>query len=106
MPHWLKLATVPLEAALTSDLVFEVLQGKVHGVGFDQAAEVDLLLRAARQHGSEPLLLEAFGCHVVALSDNAAVTDQLHRSGIVRVAQTQEQVLGILLERFGESVLQ
>jgi hypothetical protein len=82
MPSWIKLATVPAEP---SELVFEVLRGEVHSVGFNLEAEVEALLKATRQQGSEPLLLEAFGCHMVALAQGEA-EQSLRQAGVARVA--------------------
>jgi hypothetical protein len=91
---------VPSEVVLAGDLVFEVLSGKVHGVGFSREAEVQTLLEAARQQGSEPLLLEAFGCHAVALAEGPA-EQSLRQAGVARVASSKEEALGYLLERYG-----
>jgi myo-inositol catabolism protein IolC len=71
---------------------------EVHGVGFSQEAEVDALLKAARQQGSEPLL-EVFGCRMVALAQGEA-EQSLRQAGVARVAGSKEEALGYLLERF------
>lgn len=101
MPYRLKVTAVPSEPEQASELVFEVLRGEVHTVGFERESEVKALLKAAQEQGSEPLLLEAFGCHVVALAQNSPTEQTLRKAGINRVAHSREEALGFLLERFG-----
>lgn len=101
MPHWLRVTSVPAQPAGASELVFEVLRGEVHTVGFERESEVETLLKAAQEQGSEPLLLEAFSCHVVALAQTSPAEQTLRKAGINRVAHSREEALGFLLERFG-----
>ncbi len=101
-----KLTSVPKETNQTDELIFEMLRGDVDSVVFQNPSDVETLLEVAQNQGTTPLLVEAFGCHVVALSNNEDVTKRLHQSGISRVATSPQQALEILLQRHNSEMLE
>ncbi|ANA79885.1 uroporphyrinogen-III synthase [Paenibacillus glucanolyticus] len=90
----------PLEEDI-SQLVDEIIGGKVHAVAFTSAPQFRFLADYARAHGKLEAVLEAFRGPVLAAAVGKVTAQGLREEGIERMVVPEEERMGSMMVTLG-----